>query len=131
MQATAFADQAESDYEDEDEDEPTKSSQDHDQYHGKGWRVKKAKGPSQTDTSVSTNAAMDHTPSTKDVGAGIEQQAIWNESVEAGSLEQPISSEQSSSTIYDQEASVTSRSACLKPCSPWTCLQTTSQHLTF
>ena len=97
----------------------TKHSQDHDQYHGKGWQAKKAKGPSQSDTRLSADAAMDHNLSTENAGASIERQAIWNESVEADSVEQPTDSEQSSFTTYDQEAAVTSRSVCLTPCSPW------------
>ena len=99
----ALADQAESDYEDEDMVEPHHvSSQDCDQYHGRGWRAKKAKGCSQTASTISTDDTETHT-------ADPDHTAIWNATRETGVELQQSTSEHSSSTAYAEEASVTSR----------------------
>lgn len=99
----ALADQAESDYEDEDMVEPEQiSTQDSDQYHGRGWRAKKAKGCSQTASMLSSDGAEAHT-------AGPDQQAIWNATREIRVEQQKSTSEHSSSTAYVEEASLISR----------------------
>lgn len=116
-----YTDQAESDYEDEDMGEsPEQSSQDHNQYHGKGWRAKKQKAPSQT-------ASM---PPTDDVRgthtADQNEQAIWSTDAEPQVAEQDANSEQSSSTVYAEDAPVTSRSDRLR--FYWGYWHTTSPH---
>ena len=82
------------------------SSQDHDQYHGKGWQARKARAPSQTASMLPTNNAT-HT-------ADLHERAIWSVDAESQVAEQDNNSEQSSSTVYAEEAPVTSRSDCLQ-----------------
>lgn len=95
-------DQAESDYEDEDIlNSPELSSQDNDRYHGKGWQTKKARAPSQAVSMLPTNDEM-HT-------VYLEEQAIWRANAEPHVTKQDANSQQSSSTVYAEEAPVTSR----------------------
>ena len=91
---------------------PEVSSQDNDQYHGKGWRGKKARGPSQTASMLPTDDET-HT-------ADLDEQAIRSANAEPNVTEQDANSEQSSSTVYAEEAPVTSRSDCLQyHCGYW------------
>lgn len=80
---------------------PSGPSQDSDQYHGKGWRATKERVPSQTAMMLPTDEAhiADH-----------DEQAIWSAAAEPDVAEQDTTSEQSSSTVYADEAPVTSRS---------------------
>lgn len=80
---------------------PKVPSQDSDQYHGKGWRAKKARVPSQTALTLPTDEA--HI-------AGHDEQVIWSAAAEPEVAEQDATSEQSSSTVYANEAPGTSRS---------------------
>lgn len=80
---------------------PKVPNQDSDQYHGKGWRAKKARVPSQT--AVTLPAGEAHI-------ADQDEQAIWSAAAEPEVVEQDTTSEQSSSTVYADEAPVTSRS---------------------
>lgn len=81
---------------------PKLSSHDSDQYHGKGWQPKKAKGSSQSVSMLRTNDATH--------AAALEQQAIWRTTADPEVAEQETNSEQSSNTVYAEEAPVTSRS---------------------
>lgn len=77
------------------------SSQDSDQYHGKGWRAKKARVPSQTIMMLHTNEAH---------AADHDEQAIWSATAKPEVAEQDTTSEQSSSTVCAEEFQVASRS---------------------
>ena len=102
-----LADQAESDYEDEDMVAPLQvTSQDNDQYHGRGWRAKKARGCSSNASTLPTDDAEAH-------AAAVAQQAIWGGTAEPGVKEQATTSEQSASTAYAEDT-VTSRSTTSK-----------------
>ena len=107
----AAADQAESDYEDEEMDKAlATSTQDLEQYHGRGWRAKKAKGFKQSnakqpagDVSNRVQSGQAQTQTDKP-----DQQAIWTDNAEAEPAES-VESGQSSGTAYDLETSATSR----------------------
>ncbi len=102
-------DQAESDYEDEDVDElPTTSKEDHTDYHGRGWRRKKAKAVGQKGTS-SDGVMHQEEADMQGIQESDDQQAIWGAPATSCSPQRAAESEQSSGTVVHHEDSATSR----------------------
>ena len=114
-----YIDEGESDSEDEEDDEnPASSGQDRSEYHGKGWKPKKARAVEPAGTISGLDEDMHSTPPEQhNTQLQTDRQAIWEEQPSDEATEPVTESEHSIGTVYDQEPLQASRSGPIR--TPW------------
>ncbi len=98
---------AESDYEDEQvEAMPASLDQDRSDYHGRGWRPKKARAVEHAGTTPVMDDGMQQPPvELQNVQQDDSKQAIWEDQPAGEHTQLATGSQQSSSTVHDLESS--------------------------
>ena len=105
-----YIDEDESDYEDEEvQENPASSGQDHSEYHGKGWKPKKARAVEPASTILGLDVNM-HSIPTEQHDMHADRQAIWEEQPLDEDTEPVTESEHSTSTLHEPQPLQASRS---------------------